>query len=83
MTDLEGSPSDIEQSWKDRIVGKFSCFILGLEALVNWNVAENDQNQSEYVPWRSLTFLKAYVPHLVLYLSEMYPTIGVAIPSQI
>jgi hypothetical protein len=82
MADLKTSPTNIEQSRKNRIVKVLieDCF-----ASIRYKDGKKCQHyddKSQSIPWSSLSYFIRYIPNLDVLLSERYPTIGVAIPSQ-
>lgn len=55
MTDLKGSPSNIKKSRENSIIGILSTAIVrGLKALVDGDVAREDEDESKNIPGSSL-----------------------------
>lgn len=54
MTDLKCCPADIEKSWEDCIIGVFSAGVFGFEALIDGDVAGDDEDKSKDIPWCAL-----------------------------
>lgn len=44
MTDLEGSPANIEETGEGDIVDVFPSLIITMEGMVNWNIAADDED---------------------------------------
>ena len=62
MGNLEGCPTKVKESREDGIVQVLMRFILTVEHMVDWQVTNNNKDQSSDVPGGSLSFIRFLIP---------------------